>query len=51
VLDVDKLAWPALAQQSVVTIAFTSVPDYPNLPEGKNFGEVPGEAVNSQGHL
>ena len=33
VLDVDKLAWPALAQQSVVTIAFTSVPDYPNLPE------------------
>jgi hypothetical protein len=41
----------ALAQQSVPTIAFTSVPDYPNLPEGMNFGEVPGVAVNSQGHL
>lgn len=44
-------AWLALAQQSVPTIAFTSVPDYPSLPEGMNFGEVPGVAVNSQGHL
>jgi sugar lactone lactonase YvrE len=45
------VAWSALAQQSVPTIAFTSVPDYPNLPEGMNFGEVPGVAVNSQSHL
>src|SRR5215472_8076298 len=45
------MAWPALAQQSVPTVAFTSVPDYPNLPEGMNFGEVPGVAVSSQGHL
>ena len=45
------LAWPALAQQSVPTIAFTSVPDYPHLPDGMNFGEVPGVALNSQGHV
>jgi NHL repeat len=41
----------ALAQQSVPAIAFTSVPNYPNLPEGMNFGEVPGVAVNSKGHV
>ena len=45
------VVWPALAQQNVPAIAFTSVPDYPNLPDGMNFGEVPGVAVNSQGHL
>ena len=45
------VAWPTFAQQSIPTIAFTSVPDYPNLPDGMNFGEVPGVAVNSQSHL
>jgi len=45
------LAGPALAQQSVPAIPFTSVPDYPNLPEGMNLGEVPGVAVNSKGHV
>src|SRR5215472_19049767 len=45
------LAAAALGQQSVPAIQFTSVPNYPNLPEGMNFGEVPGVAVNSQGHV
>jgi NHL repeat len=45
------LASVALAQQSAPAIAFTSVPNYPNLREGMNFGEVPGVAVNSQGHV
>ena len=30
---------------------FTSVPDYPTLPDGMNFGEVPGVAVNASGHV
>jgi 6-bladed beta-propeller len=45
------LAGPALAQQSVPEIAFDSVKDYPSLPPGMNFGEVPGVAVNSKGHV
>jgi sugar lactone lactonase YvrE len=45
------LAAPALAQQNVPEIPFQSVPDYPKLPEGMNFGEVPGVAVNSRGHV
>src|SRR5215813_9159538 len=45
------LAGPALAQQSVPEIAFDSTPDFPTLPPGMNFGEVPGVAVNSQGHV
>jgi hypothetical protein len=45
------LAGPVLAQKSVPVIPFTSVPDYPNLPEGMNFGEVAGVAVNSKGHV
>jgi outer membrane protein assembly factor BamB len=45
------LSFAAMAQQSVPAIAFTSVPDYPKLPDGMNFGEVPGVAVNSQGHV
>ena len=45
------LAGSALAQQSVPEIPFTSVPNYPNLPAGMNFGEVPGVAVNSKGHV
>jgi len=45
------LAGPVLAQQRVPDIQFQSVPDYPRLPEGVNFGEVPGVAVNSKGHV
>ena len=45
------LAGPALAQQSAPEIAFDSVPNFPNLPNGMNFGEVPGVAVNSKGHI
>src|SRR5258706_10099245 len=37
--------------QSVPEIAFDSVPDFPKLPAGVNFGEVPGVAVNSKGHV
>src|SRR5262245_15906152 len=44
------LAWPASAQ-TVPEIAFDSVADFPKLPEGMNFGEVPGVAVNSKGHV
>ena len=44
------LSVPALAQ-TVPEIAFDSVPDYPKLPKGMNFGEVPGVAVNSKGHV
>jgi DNA-binding beta-propeller fold protein YncE len=40
-----------LAQSNVPSIDFTSIPDFPNLPDGMNFGEVPGVAVNSKGHL
>ena len=40
-----------LAQPNVPSIDFTSIPDFPNLPDGMNFGEVPGVAVNSKGHL
>ncbi len=45
------LAGPALAQQNVPQIAFTSVPNFLKLPPGTNFGEVPGVAVNSKGHI
>src|SRR6202171_6402914 len=45
------LAVPALAQQSAPEITFDSVPDFPKLPAGMNFGEVPGVAVNSRGHV
>src|SRR5215467_14201124 len=41
---------PALAQ-SVPEINFDSVADFPKLPKGMNFGEVPGVAVNSRGHV
>jgi sugar lactone lactonase YvrE len=44
-------AAPLFAQQRVPEIPFTSVPNYPNLPAGMNFGEVPGVAVNSRGHV
>jgi hypothetical protein len=45
------LAGPAMAQQSVPAIPFDSVPNFPALPPGTNFGEVPGVAVNSKGHV
>src|SRR5438270_978002 len=44
-------AAPAMGQQNVPQLAFTSVPDFLKLPPGMNFGEVPGVAVNSKGHL
>ena len=45
------VASPAVAQQNVPQIAFTSVPDFLKLPPGMNFGEVPGVAVNSKGDI
>jgi sugar lactone lactonase YvrE len=45
------LAAPVSAQQSVPDIAFDSVADFPKLPEGMNFGEVPGVAVDSKGNV
>src|SRR5687768_12325852 len=45
------LAAPASAQQSAPVIPFESVPDFLKLPPGFNFGEVPGVAVNSRGHV
>jgi hypothetical protein len=45
------LATPSFAQQSVPEIPFDSVPDFPKLPPGMNFGEVPGVAVDSRGHV
>ena len=48
---VTLLAWPALAQPGVPELRFTSVPDYPTLPDGMNFGEVAGVAVSSRGHV
>jgi len=45
------LAAPAFAQQTAPEIAFDSVPDFPKLPDGMNFGEVPGVAVNSKGNV
>ena len=45
------LAGPVLAQQDAPQMKFTSVPNFPDLPDGQNFGEVPGVAVNSKGHV
>src|SRR6202171_1857073 len=45
------LARPLFAQQGVPEIPFDSVPDFFKLPHGMNFGEVPGVAVNSRGHV
>jgi sugar lactone lactonase YvrE len=43
----------ALAQQPQTPpeIPYESVPDVLKLPDGMNLGEVPGVAVNSQGHI
>jgi streptogramin lyase len=35
----------------VPEIPFDSIPDFLKLPPGMNFGEVPGVAVNSKGHI
>src|SRR6478735_8812872 len=45
------LAAPLFAQQTVPEIPFDSVPNFLKLPAGMNFGEVPGVAVNSRGHV
>ncbi len=50
-LALALFASPLWAQQSAPEIPFDSVPDYPKLPPGMNFGEVPGVAVNSKGHV
>ena len=42
---------PALAQQSVPTITFDSVPNPVRLPHNMYLGEVSGVAVNSKGHI
>jgi sugar lactone lactonase YvrE len=44
-------ASPALAQQTVPTINFDSVPNPLKLPKNMYFGEVSGVAVNSKGHV
>src|SRR4029434_8238420 len=45
------LAPPFVAEQAVPEIPFDSVPNFLKLPAGMNFGEVPGVAVNSRGHV
>ena len=38
-------------QSAAPELAFDSVPDFFKLPDGMNFGEVAGVAVNSKGHI
>src|SRR5271156_6472152 len=45
------LAPVAFGQQDVPEIPFDSIPEFLKLPPGMNFGEVPGVAVNSKGHV
>src|SRR5678816_2009047 len=45
------VAVPSFAQQSVPDIPFDSIPNFLKLPPGMNFGEVPGVAVNTRGHV
>jgi DNA-binding beta-propeller fold protein YncE len=45
------LAAPLFAQQSAPEISFDGATDFLKLPYGMNFGEVPGVAVNSKGHI
>jgi len=45
------LATPAFAQQTAPEIAFDSVADFVKLPDGMNFGEVPGVSVDSKGNI
>src|SRR6201997_2533179 len=44
-------ASPALAQQTVPSIAFDSVPNPLRLPHNMYFGEASGVTVNSKGHV
>src|SRR5438067_9004168 len=44
-------AAPAMGQQNVPQLAFSLVPEFLKLPPGMNFGEVPGVAVDSKGHV
>src|SRR5262245_15737341 len=50
-LFVLLVAAPVFAQQGVPEISFDSVPDFFKLPNGMNFGEVPGVAVDSKGNI
>ncbi len=45
------LAPLSFAQQPVPEIPFDSIAEFLKLPAGMNFGEVPGVAVNSRGHV
>ena len=45
------LAVPAFAEPSAREIPFESVPDFLKLPDGMNFGEVPGVAMDSKGNI
>ncbi len=45
------LSSATFAQQNVPKLPFDSVPDFLKLPPGMNFGEVPGVAVTSAGHI
>lgn len=42
---------PPVQMTDAPEIPFDSVPDFLKLPDGINFGEVPGVAVNSKGHI
>ena len=42
---------PPVRMAAAPDIPFDSIPDFLKLPEGMNFGEVPGVAVNSKGHI
>jgi hypothetical protein len=42
---------PPMQMTRAPELPFDSVPDFLKLPDGMNFGEVPGVAVNSKGHI
>ena len=42
---------PVPTPPTVPELEFDSIPDFFKLPEGMNFGEVSGVAVNSKGHV
>src|SRR5689334_856998 len=42
---------PSAAMTTAPELTYDSVADFLKLPDGMNFGEVPGVAVNSKGHL
>jgi 6-bladed beta-propeller protein len=44
-------AAPPVQMTTAPEIPFDADPDFLKLPEGLNFGEVPGVAVNSKGHI